>query len=441
MLMIVWVTVSAVEITWAFAWKVALRRDQAHQLLRDVHVRCLEPARLDQAEIAGIRLPQNHVTGAEGLTPCVVAQLLQALGVGKVRQRHLAQRQGLPVGEPCEHHAGRVDVDAVQPAGGEAVLAQAGDVEASAVLRRAAQIELYVQVLGTVRRAEGSAEVDRRGWALQRTAVVEGQRLNPTHLLSVDCEVGIPLQRSAVREIQRRGMGLTQGVVHRHRGGVVEGTGIILVERCGHRIDRFDVSAQVELSIHLRRGLGWSLGCRQLEIGDQTGVELRPGGVLRRVDLQALILGVDDVAVAVHLKAAGATVDLRASFVQDEEALPVQRKVEIVAREVDVALPELLGDRGKTHAGPDRGLADTPVGECKDVCELGPGFLEAHRTRVRDVVAGDPEIRGSRVQTAQCCAKWHVLSPVECAMARRSHRPLQPIRRTLEKSISPNPST
>src|SRR3546814_3698609 len=58
-----------------------------------------------------------------------VASLLQAVQVCKARDRHLAERLGLAIGEAGAHHAVAVYRDAVQPAGGKAVLRERYDGE------------------------------------------------------------------------------------------------------------------------------------------------------------------------------------------------------------------------------------------------------------------------------------------------------------------------
>ena len=86
----------------------------------------------------------------------------------------------------------------------------------------------------------------------------------------------------------------------------------------------------------------------QAQVAEAAGVETAAGE--RRIGLQALLLRVDHVAVAIHLEGAGARVGQRAAVGDDEHALPAHREVQVRVGELDVALRELLRDGRDAHA-------------------------------------------------------------------------------------------
>ena len=59
---------------------------------------------------------------------------------------------------------------------------------------------------------------------------------------------------------------------------------------------------------------------------------LKPPVAERRIGLQALLLRVDDVAVAIELESAGARVGERAAVADDEHARAADRQIEAVDR-------------------------------------------------------------------------------------------------------------
>jgi len=117
-------------------------------------------------------------------------------------------------------------------------------------------------------------------------------------------------------------------------------------------------------------------------------------------------LAVDDEAVVVELELAVARVADRAVLAHLEEAVAVDRHVERVVGRRDVALRELLRDRGDVDADADFvGRAAERVGV--DVGELGARRLGADSARVGDVVADDLEALARRVEPGQTLLESH----------------------------------
>src|SRR5690606_38878876 len=77
--------------------EVALRGDHVDELLGDVDVGGFERTRLNQAESRVACLTAHGLSRAERLGPHRVAELLQALRVGEVRDRDLTQCKRAPV--------------------------------------------------------------------------------------------------------------------------------------------------------------------------------------------------------------------------------------------------------------------------------------------------------------------------------------------------------
>src|SRR5690606_3997252 len=127
--------------------EVALRGDHVDELLRDIHVRGFERARLNQSEARITGLAAHGLTRRERLRPHRVSKLLQPLWVREVRDRHLAERLRATVREARLNDAGRIDVDADQASGRIAVLRHGADVERVAVLTRAREVERDAHVL------------------------------------------------------------------------------------------------------------------------------------------------------------------------------------------------------------------------------------------------------------------------------------------------------
>ena len=85
MFMMVWVIWSAVRDHLRVRLEVALRGDHVHELLGHVDVGAFERARLHQAEAGVAGLAAQRLARGEGLGPLRVAELLQALRIGEVR--------------------------------------------------------------------------------------------------------------------------------------------------------------------------------------------------------------------------------------------------------------------------------------------------------------------------------------------------------------------
>ena len=152
-MMVCWIE-SAVADHLRVRLEVALRGDHLHELFGHVDVRALERARLHETEAGVAGLAAQRLARRVGLGPLRVAELLQALRVGEVRDGDLAERLRVAVREPGLHDAGVADVDADQPARREAVLRHRVHGEVAAELRRLREIHRDVHVGGAGGRRE-----------------------------------------------------------------------------------------------------------------------------------------------------------------------------------------------------------------------------------------------------------------------------------------------
>src|SRR4029079_12753704 len=73
----------------------ALRRDHVDQLGRQVDVRFLERASLQDTEVAVARGAHERIARGEGASPVVAAERLETLRVAKARDLDLPRRPGL----------------------------------------------------------------------------------------------------------------------------------------------------------------------------------------------------------------------------------------------------------------------------------------------------------------------------------------------------------
>src|SRR6185312_11061682 len=121
-----------------------------------------------------------------------------------------------------------------------------------------------------------------------------------------------------------------------------------------------------------------------------SGIETAVGE--RRITLDTLAAGGDQVAVLVDLECAVAGVVEGAVVARDEEPRAAQGEVEVVGGGSDVALAELLSDLGHLYAVADRGPRDALLGLREQVGKLRARFLETGRIDVREIVRGDVEI-------------------------------------------------
>ena len=116
----------------------------------------------------------------------------------------------------------------------------------------------------------------------------------------------------------------------------------------------------------------------------------------RGINLQALALGVLHDAVGVQAEGANARIEPGAVVAGDEEAVAADGEVELARGDFDVALRKLLPDVRQAHAVADtHGIAREYVGE------LGAGAFEARRVGVGDVVGGDLQVGGGRIESAE----------------------------------------
>src|SRR5690606_7660185 len=96
-------------------------------------------------------------------------------------------------------------------------------------------------------------------------------------LIAVDGQVALPGEGTGVAEEDGRRVRLSERVVYRERGGVVEAVGVGDVETRGRRLH---VGTQVDAGIDLSGGLRRGLGGRQQQVRQAAGVELRAFRVL-----------------------------------------------------------------------------------------------------------------------------------------------------------------
>jgi hypothetical protein len=179
---------------------------------------------------------------------------------------------------------------------------------------------------------------------------------------------------------------------------VVEARRIVRIE---HRNGRHrSVGRQVDAELRRRRRLRRGVCGLQLQIGQRAGVEL--SGVGDREYLQALVLVVHDVAVAIHSERARPRVRDHAVVAHREEPFAADREIERAIREIHAALRELLRDGRQPDA-----VADLLRADRENVRELATRALEAGGVRVRDVVRGHVQIGRGRIQTAECYCERH----------------------------------
>ena len=243
---------------------------------------------------------------------------------------------------------------------------------------------------------------------------VEGQ-LIATHLAhfgTVDEQERAPLVRGVLPEEGRGHLGGTEGVVDRRRGGVVVGLRVVDVEGTGRYL-------HLRVEVHRQRDVLGDLG-RDVRVVDLQLLADRQhiAVVVHAVADEALVLGVDDVAFPVEPELPGAGVELLAVLTDAEETLAVDRQVEVVVGEVDVALGEVLTDGGDLHAAADRGRGAAEAARGEHVRELRPRLLEAGGGAVGDVVGDDLELGRGGVDAREGDVEGHaaVLLMVSCSV-------------------------
>jgi len=150
--------------------------------------------------------------------------------------------------------------------------------------------------------------------------------------------------------------------------------GVVVAVRVGRieGIDRrlFGVGRQGETDLHFAGLLRRAVGSQQLQVHQAAGIEVGAIGV-RREHLQARALRVDHIAGGIGLEVAGTRVHARAVHVHGEEALTGDRHVQAAAGLLVVALDELLGHVGNTHARAGLVLRQAVAGGGEQVSELG----------------------------------------------------------------------
>jgi hypothetical protein len=344
----------------------------------------------------------QRLSGRRRLCPGGIALLRQAVRIGEIRQRHLPQLNRLAVGVLGFDHTGGIDVDAAERAGGLAVLLDRIDGKRIAELGGLAEIEIHVQRAGAGGRRVGT-EVDgtagRRG---QGAIGGEGQRLRSTHGLTVDREVGVPLVGGGgLGEIDRRGMGGAERIVHRRGGGIIVAVGIGGVERSigRHR----GIGRQVERHVDVLGRHRRAVGSGQLQSGGGAGVEAAVGG--RCIHLQHLALRIDHVAVGVGREITGARIRERAAVADGEESLAAERQVQVVAGGFDRALREILRHGRDLHAVADGIGSDAVLRAGIEIGKFRHGLLETRGIRIGDVVGHDVQIGLRGVDAGQSDAK------------------------------------
>src|SRR5690606_32179078 len=147
---------------------------------------------------------------------------------------------------------------------------------------------------------------------------------------------------------------------------------------------------KIEAQVYLGRSAGADVRCLQPQIGQRTAENL-PAWRGRK-SLQSRVVRSDDIALVIKTERAGTRVLQRALITGDEEAAAIDCEIERVVGDVDIALPELLGDAVDQHpaAGRARAAAENRVGV--NVAELRTRLFEASGAGVGDVVAGHRKV-------------------------------------------------
>lgn len=209
--------------------------------------------------------------------------------------------------------------------------------------------------------------------------------------------------RLVLDEELAHGVGVALAVIDAQRRGRVVGGGVGRIERRhGRRLQR---RVKVVRLLDARGGLRRLVGALDLEVGDHAVLQLavRPDGIA----LQAVAVVVDDEILLVGIEVAGAGVADRPVVAGDEEAVAVDGQVQHAVGRVDVALLEHLRDVREQHAAALRVAARTQHRGGVDVGELRAGLLEAYGAGVGDVVAGDVQAAGGRLDAAQADVETH----------------------------------
>ena len=126
--------------------------------------------------------------------------------------------------------------------------------------------------------------------------------------------------------------------------------------------------------------------------------------------MQLLAHTVDDVAALIGAERASPGKDVARLTAQDEEAAAVDRQIQCVVGERNVALGEVLRDLLQTHTAALLAGAAAPDRRRIDIRKLRTGRLEAIGTGVGNVVTGYRNLFLRRIQGAQTNVETHVVT-------------------------------
>lgn len=229
--------------------------------------------------------------------------------------------------------------------------------------------------------------------------------------------VPFPLQRIGGRihlgEIDRQQMGVAEGVVDVEGVGVVGGVGRVGdIEPPQVRGAGVEVGGQLDIGGRLGGAQGGGIN---LDTGQIAG---NLTGIVELIALDVVALGRSQKTAGVEPEGSGAGIEGTAGdrFLDDEEALALDRQVGIDLGALEGPLAETVVDGGEPDpaadlAGPPR--ARNPVGE--QVGEEGASPLEADGVVVGDVVADDAHgvaVGGQAADAAvQRCENAHDYPP------------------------------
>nr|GEW95781.1 hypothetical protein [Tanacetum cinerariifolium] len=430
---------------------VALRLDQLDQLTGQVNVGFFQRRTGNVSQRTRFRRAGDRNTRRVGLTPHGAARRRQALDVGERRQRNLADHPGFAVGVGGEQVTGGIDVHGADLAGVVTVLSL-GDRPACCVgLRRRQHVQFHVDrgravgyprdrpacCVGLGRREHVQFHVDRGravgyprggrtdGLALSRFPVLDVERAVAVyrnaggggrrwvgddvarlvklqlslvsrngrlgsrigHVAPVDQRVHGPGVGVRLAEVLRQGVFVALAVVDRRAVSRRVGRGVSRIEgRTG--VDRLR-RIQVRLDRNIRGGLRRHVRGVDLEVGQDARLHVAAG--IGGVTLQVIAVGVDNVARRIGVEVTGAGVQLLAVVAHHEEAVAVDRQVQITAGAGGQrTLGELLGHSSGVNAAADVGAARCATNGLRVlVGEFRTGTLETDGRDVGNVVAGD----------------------------------------------------
>ena len=160
---------------------------------------------------SGVTVQRGHtldgLAGGVRLRPRRIAELLQSLRVGEIGHCDLTQVDRAAVGEPRLHDAARVDADAGELAGREAILGYGRDAEVIAILRGLGEIKGHVHRRSTGGWCVGGEGDRAAGGRGKSTGVGVSECLLRANGVAIHVELRRPgVGRRALDEIECRGV-------------------------------------------------------------------------------------------------------------------------------------------------------------------------------------------------------------------------------------------